>query len=1544
MDLTLPQSLRAFLVALVALAGVCRAADQAAAGTPPIQSYQLRGYHGIRHRVEQTGAGDDAVTLHRFTLDDAEHAGWFASKIYNDFVLTAGNSLVPLQTSIGPVDAIDLGGRGVIVPLTVRSGNEVDVLIGANQNAVVASIPLLTKIPPLRQSQLTHPLYLDKWDRYCLGVWAKLADHTEDRLRKDPNDFYEWMGRIGINPQIFNNSTMEDLVPNDAPIEWLRGYFHKYGVKYQRVEWLSNTLDIYNRNPFLTKTANPHVATRWIYYGEPHDGPGPLHDIQNANFLPELRRLADDPNQMAILDPDGEMGTPFDFSTWGASGPVSQREFTRFLREVRKLSLDDVSRRYFGKPGMYHSWEDVTFPDWRTFYGWTDNSVDLAGEWRFQRDDKGEGFNHGWALPTFADDAWVRLYYPGDALVYAMVSPDHPLWMRKTVSVPKERFPGKVYLSLAPLSQSSVSVFVNGKLLGSLNPNPHTPNTYGQFDVTDLVAMSPAITVALRFTAGDAPNGPIFLTSKPLEDFPTSDPLVNARRWDLTEFIDWDAAQGVDSTLAAIRTVDADRPIKVHAYGRSPYGWKSIAEYGGYSHHTGSGPGWAYTEPHQYALTRDLQDSSETGGSVNNLHELKGLFGNLIYMGKNAFDYFHDLMNITKDPEERAWFEQKLPAIKLMGRAYATASPIAEIGGYHNWYYLNEGAKWESWRYNVDPVRGGEMIPFLDEVRIAEGNLNRYPVIIDPGTQCWDETTTAALKAYVEAGGILLLNSLSGESSFLERGKGAGLGAQLAGVRLGAAPANDNSVRFSAAPDAGIAAKVNLSPRFGIASHTLAPQEGTEIIGTWPDGTAAFTRRNLGKGAIYFCGGSTYPQELLNALAKTYGPKIFATYDKGGGVDLLRTLQSNNGCEDLLMLRGAGNKPAVVHWTFDYVPQGIYDPVTGTAIPAQIDGNTATFTVNIPDWDFAWFAARRPDAGGAFAHWFTRQTQMWSGTAASKAPPPVPLFRHLDLNHGWKLAQTESVEKALALRSLDERAAGLRPTELIPWNTPGTNLKTGPGLVGYYREDFDLPAPWTKDSTLTLKLRGQMFFGRLTSYWVGKSTIYLNGESIWEGDKLDLATLDVTRLLKPTHNRLEIIHQGDGIMASIVLERSAVADFTIDLAGAWRAVDGLQKEREVTLPAAVKTGFVYRDVAVPETVRGQDVWLRVDGTCNFAIINGRVRYWDLEKARLYAESPVCEIDITPDIRAGQINRIVLGNDGLFRGWPTQDLHYQHVELAVYRPGKWSFDGKSNRDALTPGELEHVAQDLSTVQLFPMIHEPSGTPVFMALDTKVSAPALPAPLLDLDLHPAGAVVADQGPNHLAVTAAGSVASFGGDGKNAPAGVAFDAKSATPGGLSISSPLLSKVLKGPGFTIRTWLWTPPQKPETHAGGMLVACNPLRWMINDDSSTIWLGNPFSRKLIASNVYKPGVWQSVTLVVEQLHVTLYVDGVPVAIQAWDGPSEGGSELLTIGNNAMKSDFLTAKLGAFTVYDHALTDGQIVARYAEERGRFDTEAPAQQP
>jgi len=339
----------------------------------------------------------------------------------------------------------------------------------------------------------------------------------------------------------------------------------------------------------------------------------------------------------------------------------------------------------------------------------------------------------------------------------------------------------------------------------------------------------------------------------------------------------------------------------------------------------------------------------------------------------------------------------------------------------------------------------------------------------------------------------------------------------------------------------------------------------------------------------------------------------------------------------------------------------------------------------------------------------------------------------------------------------------------------------------------------------------------------------------------------------------------------------------------------------------------------------------VDGSCSFAVINGRVRYWDLEKPRLHVEPPVCEIDVSPDIRPGQVNRIVLGTDALFKGWPAQDLRYNHLELAIYRPGKWSLDGRSNRDALTATELGRVAQDLGTAQFYPMIHPvtPKLAPSFPPAGNAPAA--LPPPILDLDLHPAGALALDKGPNHLPVAASGSVEPSG-EASDALAAVYFRGDGSAPGGLSVSSAMLSQCVRGKAFTIRTWIM--PMAGGGH-GGVIVGCNPLKWNIVDDASTVWLGNPPNRKLIATNVISPGAWQSLALVVDRPRATLFVNGISVAIQTWSAPIEGGNDLVTIGNTAMKADFLNAKMAAFTVYEGALTAGQIAAQYASERSRF---------
>jgi hypothetical protein len=95
-----------------------------------------------------------------------------------------------------------------------------------------------------------------------------------------------------------------------------------------------------------------------------------------------------------------------------------------------------------------------------------------------------------------------------------------------------------------------------------------------------------------------------------------------------------------------------------------------IQDLGGYSHHTGAGPGWTYTDPKQFGLERNLQDSAETGGSVSTPRNIKGLIGCLVYMGKNAHDYFHDLQDITHAPGMRDW----LAVNSITPRAGATVT------------------------------------------------------------------------------------------------------------------------------------------------------------------------------------------------------------------------------------------------------------------------------------------------------------------------------------------------------------------------------------------------------------------------------------------------------------------------------------------------------------------------------------------------------------------------------------------------------------------------------------------------------------------------------------------------------------------------------------------------------------------------------------------------------------------------------------------------------------------------------------------------------
>jgi hypothetical protein len=1486
--------------------------------------FHLRGYRGIRHQSQLLGEAPQAVALHRLVFDDATHAQWFVSKLYGDFALSQGNTVREVATIRGPADAIDLGGPGLILPLLAAGAREVTVLAGPAA-AVVEQAGRIAAAAPLRRAALSHPLYLDKWDRYPLGCWTQINEAERGDFANSLDDLFTWMGRMQLTAQLDTAYLTQDLVTNDNLLSMFRRQLARHGVNYQRVEWLANQVDLYNRNPFFVSGRNPSVAMRGDYYGERTLRGNPYRTVQNATIVDVFRRTAGDANQMALLDPDGEIG-PFNEAYWGLYGPVNRREFVRFLQQVRKLSLAELSRRYTGRADAYRSWDDVRLVDWRLFYGWTDGAQDLAGPWRFQRDDRQEGFARGWSLPGHDDSGWVCLHYPGDALVFGLPRADKALWMRKTFT-PRGNWPGRVYLSLAPLCRNTVQVFVNGTPAGTADPRFHTAWIWGQFDVTEEVRRGGPITVALRFSAGDCPQGPIFLTPQKAEDFPTADSRLNARRWDHMEFIDWAVAQTVASTLETLRSVDADRPIKVHAYAMSPWGWDTVARYGGFSHHTGSGPGWQWTEPKQYGSAFALQDSSEPGSPVSTLRDFRGIWGSLIFMGKNAHDYFLSVHDITGDPAKRAYFEAKAASIKVMGRANVLVSPVAAIR--EQLRYRSEFAHWETWRHSVSPARGGEMTPLLDELTLRKGKLDQFRAIIDEGLPCWDDEMAAALEGYVRRGGILLLGTMSGIHTYLERDKGAG--PVLAGVRLGPPPGK--SEKFSVQsidPRLGsLAGSIRTASRDGTAACTLRPAAGTDVLGVWPDGTAALTRRAVGRGFVYFFANTTYPGELIAGLAKAQGLATCATAE--GGFDLLRTLRSNNGTEDLLMVRGKEGKEATIRWTLEYPPERIYDPVTGRTIPARIEGRTATVTLKMDDWDFAWLAARRPGCDEHFVHWFRRQTEIWSGLVLGAQAPQAQPYRHLDLNHHWRLAHAATWTQAEALLPLTDAAAGLKPAAMILWD----EAEKAAGPAALYRQDFTLPPRWEKQSELQLAIRGDVHSSKKMHGFAGRNAIYLNGQPLWSGERIDSRWRDVTAQLKPGGNRLEILHQGPGLMPTLMLVRSAVPDRTLDLAGPWRCVQTMNTETAVSVPGTARGVFLYRDVEIPQDARSQEVWLRVEDPCDFAIVNGRLRYWDIGHSNVFPKPEALEIDITPELRFGKTNRIILGNRAAMTGWQTSEFKLQRVELRLFAPGKWSWDGRPTRDGLTPGELDAVARDAELVGQYRLI-PPAAV---AAPRPDVQSPAArtftrPAALLDLAAAADGGPLVDRGPGKVAVTPHGTVTPFA-DAGGQIRGVYLQSEGQQPGTLELANRFFQEKIAGKDFSVRVWVM--PIAIHSPGGNLLDWGSELDWSIRDNDTTIMLPSVPARRQIVNTVIAPRRWQCLTLSVQGGQSDLYLNGIAVSRQTWNRPIQPSGAAVYIGSIGGKRNFLNAKLAALSIYGEALSADAVRGLYQAERDTYRT-------
>lgn len=181
---------------------------------------------------------------------------------------------------------------------------------------------------------------------------------------------------------------------------------------------------------------------------------------------------------------------------------------------------------------------------------------------------------------------------------------------------------------------------------------------------------------------------------------------------------------------------------------------------------------------------------------------------------------------------------------------------------------LKETAHWNTWRHRgvaYSAVKStAAPVDFVDE----KADFKAYPFLVAPAYQLLDESLVAKWKAYVEAGGHLVLTCRTGQkdrNGQFPEGPWAGRIAELIGADIQGFDVLPSGVE-------GTVKRGEQSHRWSVWGDLITPRAGTEVLASYGDqfyaGKAAAVRRTLGKGSVTYIGVETADQALERSLVR----------------------------------------------------------------------------------------------------------------------------------------------------------------------------------------------------------------------------------------------------------------------------------------------------------------------------------------------------------------------------------------------------------------------------------------------------------------------------------------------------------------------------------------------------------------------------------------------------------------------------------------------------------------------------------------------------
>lgn len=1287
------------IAVMVAFAGCGR---NGAAAMRMGEAVRLRGYGG---EVAAGFTADEA----RFACDNAAVARTVYSKLLRDL---AGMS------AARPAVAGNV--------FTFASGRCATVSMADERTVVVRNVADASATAAVPTN---YPPYLDYYDLRALKFYKRPMDSLMGLGVENHWTFANKVGMGGLlSHGIEFNKTKGPGVFSYEPWDFGVDEAAKAGSMLTLSPTFAGAMPlwVYNEHPEKCARTQTHtLVTEWIQGVEgmafDNDGPGfpdsasPVLQFERDT----ISRYVNHPGlggwQFYCGKPIGDqLGKGMDGILWDASeeGLLAQKDWL-----MRHFTLKELSVRWTGNPDAYRTWADVPSMQLVDLIGgdWDRERWDLFGfDWEWAKAPEKRSWHgaKGWVenadvtlgtLPP-SDTRWLTVQMPpshrcnyveSGRCWYRLRLPKCE-WLEKNKDRPLH-FRSVVYLGdngqAHIWANGRKSVSTCGSVLGMIDA-PIEAGAFRNDGRDELVVEMPGGRCGGRFA------GPVSLSPNAGQNFPYSDPRINARYYDNIKFQNDKIVERNKRVFLAGRAIDRNRPISISGadmpilsdlaplWAEQGFAMQSTSTDGFYWPHLpdmGRQYGFYFIgEPSRDVAAEDRFDRN---------------FGTIFYTGASSTAVFMDIEQYMKFEQETGGMTARMPVTRLVGKYLidepktglflSTLSALMQTGSPYMWN-----------------VSRGEMqavhhdATMTSEKALAQGivTVERYPILLDCGADVMTDEMVDDIERYVRDGGVFVAFTETGRHTLFKRD--AHPFARLSGFRTRDLPGGVQTLTFTAGNSefpkwSGKTFNVN-----GYGRHTAAnwrynralekTLSDAEVLATYSNGSVAAGVRRVGKGkVITFASGfwreaadirGKWTPSAYNVLTD----ELFAQLGMKRVTDAsafqvwTRKATSKDGLEDWLIafntaLDFTNQSPHSVRTSFafktDAKPVRVYDAFTGE----DVSGWTydADGFVRIPECEIGPFKTRIFAAAKdipptlALRTWWGEKVKYWKAGPSLDFPKFRPMADSgLRVFDAWEF----SVDGGKTWRQVRNRT----------WKVQFPELKDYSGEA-IYRTRFHVPAS-AKGRTHVVA------YGVKTLY--DKADLYMNGKRFRSFDQAkvhrelcgDQAT-DVSGLLKyGGENTLEIRMTGGKVFTAGICdvvwmyEERQFAE-TVSLNGDWKVVmKDFHTVRPGKIPGRNFGRYLRRKVFVPKSWAGRDIFFRIvtpENTVSSVVINGQGRNKGGGGLEPFANREV--VNVTELVKPGEMNDIELWHrrtvpvdwKGKAWGWQPEDsMTIDDVALGV----------------------------------------------------------------------------------------------------------------------------------------------------------------------------------------------------------------------------------------------------------------------------------------